>query len=83
MVEYRDSGDDVSGVYIGRLSNEYFVGLSPNLHAMRPRRRTIVFKKKERTSPLWFVPKEELGPYREEFLEHGYTYMVTKYRISR
>lgn len=50
---------------------------------MTTRRRTIVFKKKERTSPLWFVPKDELGPYREEFLAHGYTYMVGKYRISR
>jgi hypothetical protein len=29
------------------------------------------------------VPKEELGPYREEFLQCGYTHMVGKYRISR
>lgn len=50
---------------------------------MTTRRRIITFKKKERTSPLWFVPKDQLGPYREEFLANGYTYMVTKYRISR
>ena len=50
--------------------------------APRPR-HFFVYKKKQKKSPLWFVPEDDREAYREEFLRCGYAHMVRKYHIAR
>lgn len=41
------------------------------------------WRKRAKQSTLWQSSAQKLQEFRQEFLEHGYTYMVQKYKISR